>query len=54
MDGITATARLREENNIPAIMLTAKSDDSDKVLGLVSAQTIMRPGRSILSSLSHG
>ena len=34
MDGISATARLREESNIPVILLTAKSEDSDKVLGL--------------------
>lgn len=34
MDGITATAALREESNIPVIMLTAKSQDIDKVLGL--------------------
>ncbi|MBQ9993591.1 MAG: response regulator transcription factor [Clostridia bacterium] len=34
MDGVTATARLREESNIPVILLTAKSEDSDKVLGL--------------------
>ncbi len=34
MDGITAVARLREESNIPVIMLSAKSEDTDKVLGL--------------------
>ncbi len=34
MDGISATAKLREEYNIPVIMLTAKSEDSDKILGL--------------------
>ena len=34
MDGIAATAKLREEYNIPVILLTAKSEDSDKVLGL--------------------
>ena len=34
MDGISATAKLREESNIPVILLTAKSEDSDKVLGL--------------------
>ena len=34
MDGITATAKLREEYNIPIILLTAKSEDTDKVLGL--------------------
>ena len=34
MDGIAATAKLREEYNIPVILLTAKSEDTDKVLGL--------------------
>ncbi len=34
MDGISATARLREDYNIPIILLTAKSEDTDKVLGL--------------------
>ena len=34
LDGISATARLRETSNIPIILLTAKSEDTDKVLGL--------------------
>ena len=34
MDGISATAKLREETNIPIILLTAKSEDTDKILGL--------------------
>lgn len=34
MDGISATVKLREKYNIPIIMLTAKSEDTDKVLGL--------------------
>ncbi len=34
LDGIAATARLRETCNVPIILLTAKSEDSDKVLGL--------------------
>lgn len=34
MDGIAATAQLREISNIPVILLTAKSEDTDKVLGL--------------------
>jgi DNA-binding response OmpR family regulator len=34
MDGITATARIREFSNIPIILLTAKSETEDKVLGL--------------------
>lgn len=34
LDGIAATAHLRESCNIPVILLTAKSEDTDKVLGL--------------------
>ena len=34
LDGIRVTAKLREKHNIPIILLTAKSEDSDKVLGL--------------------
>lgn len=34
MDGITAMARIRERSNVPIIMLTAKSEDTDKILGL--------------------
>ena len=34
LDGIRATAKLREKYNVPIILLTAKSEDADKVLGL--------------------
>ena len=34
MDGITAMTRLREKSNVPVILLTAKSEDTDKILGL--------------------
>ncbi|MEA5027147.1 MAG: response regulator transcription factor [Erysipelotrichaceae bacterium] len=34
IDGIKTTSILRENYNIPIILLTAKSEDSDKVLGL--------------------
>jgi len=34
MDGITATTKIREISNVPIILLTAKSEDTDKVLGL--------------------
>ena len=34
LDGIRATAKLREGSNIPIILLTAKSEDADKILGL--------------------
>ncbi|MCQ2502486.1 MAG: response regulator transcription factor [Saccharofermentans sp.] len=34
MDGMTAMAKIRETSNVPIIVLTAKSEDSDKILGL--------------------
>lgn len=34
MDGINATMKIREIHNIPLIMLSAKSEDYDKILGL--------------------
>jgi len=34
MDGISAMVKLRESSNVPVILLTAKSEDTDKVLGL--------------------
>lgn len=34
MDGITAAAKIRELSNVPIIFLSAKSEDSDKILGL--------------------
>ena len=34
MDGITATAKLRKSKNIPIILLSAKSEDTDKIAGL--------------------
>ena len=34
MDGLTALARIRQESNVPVILLTAKSEDTDKILGL--------------------
>lgn len=34
MDGITAMTKLREKSNVPVILLTAKGEDMDKVLGL--------------------
>ncbi|MBR4186288.1 MAG: response regulator transcription factor [Clostridia bacterium] len=34
LDGISALAKLRETSNVPVIFLTAKSEDTDKILGL--------------------
>ena len=34
MDGIEAMTEIRKSSNVPVILLTAKSEDSDKILGL--------------------
>lgn len=34
LDGLSATMRIRDQKNIPIILLSAKSEDSDKILGL--------------------
>lgn len=34
MDGIEAMVKIREKSNVPVILLTAKSEDTDKILGL--------------------
>ena len=34
MDGIETLSRIRETSNVPVIFLTAKSEDTDKILGL--------------------
>ncbi len=34
MDGMEAMVKIREKSNVPIILLTAKSEDSDKILGL--------------------
>ncbi len=34
MDGMQAMVKIRETSNVPVILLTAKSEDTDKILGL--------------------
>ena len=34
MDGLSATLKIREEKNIPIILVSAKSEDTDKIMGL--------------------
>jgi len=34
LDGISAMVKIREQSHVPIILLTAKSEDSDKILGL--------------------
>ena len=34
LDGISAMVKIRERSNVPVILLTAKGEDTDKILGL--------------------
>jgi len=34
MDGLRATLKIREGSNVPILMLSAKSEDTDKIMGL--------------------
>ena len=34
LDGLSALLRIREKRNLPVIVLSAKSEDTDKILGL--------------------
>lgn len=34
MDGISTMVKIRESSNVPVILLTAKSEDTDKIMGL--------------------
>ena len=43
LDGIRATLRIREENNMPIIILSAKSEDADKILGLNVGADVTKP-----------
>jgi len=36
MDGITACVKIREKDNMPIIMLSAKGEDIDKIMGLTT------------------
>ena len=53
MDGISAMVKLREESNLPVILLTAKGEDTDKVLGLKSAPTTTSQSPSTPSKCSR-
>lgn len=51
LDGIRATLKIREKNSIPIIILSAKSEDADKILGLNVERTIMLQSRLVLWNL---
>ena len=52
MDGLTAVAKIREKSNVPVLFLSAKSEDTDKILGLNIAPTTISPSLSIWKSSS--
>ena len=43
MDGLSAIMKIRERKNLPIIVLSAKSEDSDKVIGLSMGQSPLTP-----------
>ena len=51
LDGLSTTLKIREEKNIPIIILSAKSEDTDKVLGLSMGPMIMLPSPLIVWNL---
>ena len=55
MDGISTMIKLREAGNIPIILLTAKSEDTDKILGLnIGADDYVTKPFSPLELLAKG
>ena len=54
LDGIAATAKLREKSNVPIILLTAKSESSDKVLGLNTEDAQVDAGDDSTIELAPG
>ena len=48
VDGLTACMRIREFSNVPIIMLTARSEDADKIIGLE-----FRRGRLYHKAVQH-
>jgi len=43
LDGIKTLMKLRESRNIPVILLSAKSEDADKIFGLTAGAGISGP-----------
>lgn len=53
MDGYQATCKIREESNVPIIFLTAKSEDTDMILGLNIGQMTILQSHSIQQKSSQ-
>jgi two-component system alkaline phosphatase synthesis response regulator PhoP len=54
MDGLDVTRSLRKESNVPIIMLTARAEESDKLIGLELGETITSPNPSAQKNWSPG
>lgn len=54
LDGTALCRRIREQSRVPIIMLTAKSAEIDKVVGLKSARTTTSPSRTRSASCWRG
>ena len=53
MDGIAATLKIRESSSIPIIILSAKSEDKDKILGLnIGAATLGSTIKAFIKSVN--
>ena len=54
LDGLSATMKIRQNKNIPIIILSAKTEESDKILGCPWAQTIISQNPIALRSWWQG
>ena len=54
LDGIDVCRRIRQRSDVPILMLTARDDDIDKIIGLEVVRTTIRPSRSTPESSSPG
>ena len=54
LDGLEACGKIREFSDVPIIMLTAKADDMDKLMGLSTGRTTISRSRLIFWSSRRG
>ena len=55
LDGIKATIKIREEKNIPIILVSAKSEDTDKIIGLnIGADDYITKPFNLLELIARG
>ena len=45
MDGFALCRAIRAESNVPILMITARGEDYDRIMGLISAPTIISSSR---------